>query len=509
MKEQKLLTIIASNRGPFKFIARRDGSFGIDRGAGGLITALGPLAERNEVLWVALALSRGDRKWATIQKDKAKKVEGISLRLINTSKQQYDAYYNIIANPLLWFLQHQIWDISRSPSITKETWQAWENGYIEINRLFADAIKDSIKDIEQPVIVMPQDYHLYLLPDFLRERLGSKVQIQPFIHIPWPGPDAWRLLPKGIRAKIFKGLLASDRIGFQTKKDAFNFVQTCRFYLPEAKSHGSRDTIFFQDRVVEAKAYPISIDVENIQKIIGKPQTHFQKKELINIVGDRKLILRVDRIEPSKNILRGLMSYRSLLEAYPEHRGKVQMIALLVPSRLEVTEYQDYLREIMAEGGMINAQYGNGFWEPIRIIVGDNYSRAIAAMQIYDVLLVNPISDGMNLVAKEGPLVNTKDGVLVLSEHAGAFYELGDYALSVSPFDTYGTAEALHRALIMPEDDRSSRSNMMKEVIRKADVRWWFHNQVEDTLRAINNQESNTSTSAISDAKKSEAPSTD
>ena len=158
------------------------------------------------------------------------------------------------------------------------------------------------------------------------------------------------------------------------------------------------------------------------------------------------MILRVDRIEPSKNILRGLEAYRTLLEMHPEHRGKVQMMALLVPSRMEVDEYQDYLREIMSEAGMINANFSTPYWEPVRIMVGDNYDRAIAAMQLYDVLLVNPLADGMNLVAKEGVLVNQKDGVLVLSEDAGAFYELGEHALTVSPFDVYGTAKALHQA---------------------------------------------------------------
>jgi trehalose 6-phosphate synthase len=202
------------------------------------------------------------------------------------------------------------------------------------------------------------------------------------------------------------------------------------------------------------------------------------------MISDHSLILRVDRIEPSKNILRGLEAYRTLLETYPEHRGKVQMLALLVPSRMEVEQYQDYLREIMAEVGLINAEFSDSFWEPVRTVVGDNYHRAIAAMQLYDILLVNPIADGMNLVAKEGALVNERNGVLVLSDRAGASEELGEQALIVSPFDVYGTAEAIHQALTMQHKERQARSKRLREIVAKADVRRWFFSQVEDVLHS-------------------------
>jgi trehalose 6-phosphate synthase len=201
--------------------------------------------------------------------------------------------------------------------------------------------------------------------------------------------------------------------------------------------------------------------------------------------------------------LRGFQAYRALLEKHPEHRGKIQFLALLVPSRMEVGEYQNYLGETMAEAGTINAQYSDSIWEPVRIILGDNYSRAIAAMQMYDVLLVNPLADGMNLVAKEGVLVNRKNGVLVLSEYAGAFYELGEHALIVSPFDVYGTAEALHTALTMPEADRAAHAKALRAIVTKADVREWFAAQVEDALRALNSQAKSSSTSGTPSAKKS------
>ncbi len=492
------LIVIVSNRGPFSFKKKKDGTFDVKRGSGGLVTALGALAEKHDVLWVATAISKDDYRWLQDAGEKPKNVEGISLRLMQPKKKAYLRYYNVIANPMLWFIQHQLWDAPRNPSITQETWEAWDNGYVEINKAFAQKIAETIKDEQRPVIIFPQDYHLYLLPHFLRDLLGDRIQIQPFIHIPWPGPDAWRVLPGQIRNFILTSLLQSDRVGFQTQKDAFNFVQTCRFYLEGAHSLGSRNSIQYNGRVIQAAAYPISVDTQKLNTLSEEPETHLLKSQLINFVGDRKLILRVDRIEPSKNILRGLEAYSTLLETHPEHRGKVQMMALLVPSRMKVDEYQDYLRDIMSEAGMINATYSTPYWEPVRIVVGDNYERAIAAMQFYDVLLVNPLADGMNLVAKEGALVNQKDGVIVLSEDAGAFYELGEHALTVSPFDTYGTANAIHQGLTMLPEEKRKRAEALKKIVMNADIRSWFYDQVDDAMRASKSQDKKDSTPATS-----------
>lgn len=488
------LIVIVSHRGPFSFTARRDGGFKLTRGAGGLVTALGALAEQHEVLWVACALSPADRAWAKLHEARPEWVDGVQLRLISPNLQRHRLFYNVIANPLLWFIQHQLWDIPRAPSIDRDTWKAWEQGYTWINHLYAEVIAQTLAEVQRPIILLPQDYHLYLLPFYLREAMGERVHIQPFLHIPWPGPDAWRILPAQIRNSILIGLLSANRIGFQTEKDAFNFVQTCRFYLPDAHAKGTRDTITYRGRTIRSTAYPISIDVQKVEQLAEDGRTRQHKASFSEYLAGRQLILRVDRIEPSKNILRGLQAYRNLLESHPEHRGQVQMLALLVPSRLEVDEYQDYLRDIMGEAGLINAEFSTSAWEPVRIVVGDNYARALALMQLYDVLLVNPIADGMNLVAKEGVLVNLKNGVLVLSEHAGAFYELGDHALTVSPFDTYGTAEALHQALTMPEEERLARANKLHDIVKQADVNRWFYAQVEDALNDLRSQARKSST---------------
>ncbi|MCI0710392.1 MAG: trehalose-6-phosphate synthase [Chloroflexi bacterium] len=477
------LIVIVSNRGPFSFTQSEDGTFSSKRGEGGLVTALSALAQKHEVIWVANALSPDDRAWADAQGDTPQPVEGIRLNLITPDEEHYDRFYNVFSNPLLWFIHHELWEIPRQPSITEETWKAWRS-YEIINQAFAETIADIIKGANRPVIVFPQDYHLYLVPDYLRELVGESVQIQPFIHIPWPGPDAWRILPKGMRNRILTGLLASNRIGFQTEKDAFNFIQTCRFYLDSAHTYGSRSSIEYDGRRVEAKAYPISIDVDKVRAIAGDETTRTLRSQFRQQLGERKLLLRVDRVEPSKNIIRGFQAFRWLLESYPEYRGKVQMLALLVPSRMEVDQYQDYLKDIMAEVAMINAEYSEALWEPVRVILGGNYHRAIAAMSIYDALLVNPVADGMNLVAKEGAIANENEGVIILSEYAGAYAEMHECALAISPFDIYGTAEAMNEALTMPRDERAKRASALREIVEANGVRNWFYQQVEDAQSA-------------------------
>lgn len=502
------LVVIVSNRGPFSFSVDKDNNFTTKRGQGGLVTALAGLMQHHEVLWVAAALSEDDEKWAEAHNDQPQEIDGTQLQLVRLDSKSYYQYYNQISNPLLWFIQHQLWNTPHKPDLDRSTWDAWRDGYVAINKAIAQAVAKNLKDVDRPIIIFPQDYHLYMVPYFLRQELGDAVQIQPFIHIPWPGPDAWRMLPSQMRNAILDSLLVSDRIGFQTKRDAFNFVQTCRFYLQGAHSHGSRESIEYKGRKVYARAYPISIDVEKVENLAEEPQTRLLKSRLINFAGDNKVILRVDRIEPSKNIIRGLQAFRALLEQHPEHLGKVQMMMLLVPSRMEVDEYQDYLQAIMAAAGMINAEFSDAFWEPVRIIVGDNYHRAIAAFQMYDVLLVNPIADGMNLVAKEGVLVNQRNGVLLLSEHAGAFYELGDNALVVSPFDIFSTAEAMHEALTMSAAEREQRAEALRAQVKGAGVKTWFSDQLDDALSALSIHAKNASTPDTPSSKKSALSST-
>jgi len=471
--------VIVSNRGPFSF-AVQDGTPTYTRGDGGLVTAISSVARNYDVIWLSHALSDGDRQWLSLAGPGAHIVDNMKIRLIDPDPVRYHQYYNIISNPMLWFIHHQLYDPSRSPIIDEASWLAWRNGYVEINRSMAEAVAETIATLDGPVNVMIQDYHFYLVPLFLRALVGKNVTIQFFLHIPWPGADAWRMLPVGMRNPLLEGLLYADRIGFQTERDTRRFLQTCAANLPDLEVTKPWRTVRYQGRQIHAAPYPISIDVMGLEEAFPGTEIQAQVTQLANMGGDRKLILRVDRIEPSKNILRGLIAYQNFLNAYPAWQGKVYMLALLVPSRGKILEYKHYLRDIMTITGELNATLGTANWEPVRIMLGNNYPRALAALSMYDVLMVNPLADGMNLVAKEGVLLNQRDGVLILSEEAGVAEELGNNALLVSPFDVYGTREAINAALTMPMLERRERASAMRQQVRQNDIHQWFRRQIDD-----------------------------
>jgi trehalose 6-phosphate synthase len=474
--------IIASNRGPFTIENCPDG-LEFQRSGGGLVTALTSLARKVDACWIAAADSDADREFS--QGDvQFGNDGGIHLRFVSPDPKAYDGYYNVISNPLLWFIQHSLWDFPRAPNIDHSVWQAWNNGYVRVNRIFAEAIVDEVKNSEKEPIVMLQDYHLYLAPLMIREQLKKKrATLTQFIHIPWPGPEDWIMLPQGMRTPILEGLCGLDLLGFQTREDGLNFLRTVESCLPGATVRYNRGQVFYQDRIINVRDFPISIDVKSIKEFAKGADVAEHRRFIERRYGENQLIVRVDRMEPSKNITRGFAAFDEMLNLHPEHLEKVMFLAFLVPSRMEVTEYQSYLDELMAAAGRVNAKYGTSNWEPVRVFVGENYARAIAALQVYDVLLVNSIADGMNLVAKEGPTVNRKDGVLVLSERTGARAQLEDGAIVISPLDVYATAEALHKGLTMQEDDKHQRAQRMKESIEREDIDQWLCHQLDEISR--------------------------
>ncbi|RPJ46904.1 MAG: trehalose-6-phosphate synthase, partial [Chloroflexi bacterium] len=449
--------------------------------------------------------SEEDRAWSEgdiplDEKDAGAAQQGdqLHMRFICPGAEAYEGYYQVISNPLLWFLQHSMWDFSHMPTVNRDTWRAWNDGYVTVNRLFAESVVDQVRKNQRPSLVMFQDYHLYLAPRFIRQWLRRRKQPQRdagrneqqetllthFIHIPWPGPEDWGLLPKQMRESILDGLCAVDLTGFQTRGDALNFMRTCETLLPGARVNYHTGKVILRNHTTHVRDFPISIDVDALHQDVKKEEVQQFKAQLLEGIGDRKVIVRIDRTEPSKNIVRGFQAYEEMLEIHPEHQGKVQFLALMVPSRLEVEEYQNYLNLIMAAAGRINARFGSSDWEPVRVLVGESYSRALAAMQIYDVLLVNPVADGMNLIAKEGPTVNENAGVVVLSERAGAHQQLGENALVVAPVDVSETAEALHCALTMPIEERVKRSRELKREISREDIYLWLCWQL-DALQSL------------------------
>ena len=479
LKERSL--IVVANRGPVTFEGTDDDSVNMKRGTGGLVTALIGLARHANVSWIACARTEADAVWDKGVVPLSNSQGHMQVHFLTPDSDAYEGYYNVIANPLLWFLQHSMWDVPRAPIIDRQTWQAWETGYQVINRLFADAVVEQVRAAPRPVLVMLQDYHLYLVARKVRQQLRQrrKLTLQHFIHIPWPGPDYWRILPGTMRQAILDSLCAVDLLGFQTREDALNLLRTCEAYLPSAHVNYKRGNIWYRNRTTYVRDFPISIDVAALNRLAASDEVAQHRKELQGIIGRRRLILRIDRIEPSKNIVRGFQAFEEMLEIYPKHRGHVKFLALLVPSRLDVNEYQNYLDELMAAAGRINARFGDSRWEPVRILVGENYPRAIAALQCYDVLLVNAIADGMNLVAKEGPIVNQRDGVLILSERTGARQQLEPGAIVIAPCDVYATAQALHQGLTLSPKKRREKAGRLRWLIEREDITAWIEQQLQ------------------------------
>ena len=474
---QRAPLVLVSNRGPVTFQA--DGE--VQRGSGGLVTALSGLASHREAVWVASAMSEYDAEVAHSHGGQAFTVRSpaggsYQVRLVVSDAEAYDRFYNVFANPMLWFIQHYLWDLSNAPDIRREEIEAFEFGYNVVNEDLARAVVEELKDREEPV-VMVHDYHLYTLPDLVR-RARPDVFLHHFIHIPWTQSDAWRVLPSRIREEIFTGLLANDIIGFHTRSYRRNFLQCCRD-LMDLEVDFERGLVQVGEREVWVRAYPLPIDHKATRQVAQRPQVKEFERELLRRRRDF-LILRVDRADLSKNVLRGFAAFDMFLEQHPEFRERVTFMAQLMPSRTDVPQYAEYLERIEASVAVVNHRHGTPDWMPIQLKLRDDLEEAVAAYKHYDVLLVNAMFDGMNLVAKEGPIVNEREGVSILSENTGAHEELGEYALSVNPFDIQELANSIYAALAMEPAERRRRAEGLVEIVTSRDPGDWIDEQMAD-----------------------------
>ena len=472
--------IIVSNRAPVTF--SRGGSSGErehSRGAGGLVTALNAVSRRRgDAVWIASASSDEDARVARESAGGAYEVEDLRVMLVEHDERAYDLMYNQLANPLLWFVQHGLYDLPYAPDLGDGTRRAWEEGYLPVSENFAGAVERSLAatGAGRPVILV-HDYQLYMVPHFLRERLGDEPIVSFFVHIPWPAPEGWRVLPRYVREGVLRSLLRCDVVAFHTEAYARSFVRTCREVLGvEADEEGG--VVRHEGREVWARAYPISIDPGEFEELARSCAVVEQEESVKDLPG--KLLLRVDRMDLSKNIVRGFRAYGRMLERHPEAKGEVTFFAGLQPSRGDIPEYARYaeaVKEIVEE---VNREHGTGTWEPIVLHMEDDFPRSVAAYKNYDVLLVNAVRDGMNLVAKEAAIVNETNGVLVLSEGAGAHEELGEHALTVNPFDVDEQAEAIHAALTMSGGERARRAEALKDAVRANTIEDWVEAQMRD-----------------------------
>jgi trehalose 6-phosphate synthase len=470
--------IIASNRGPISFLRTEDGDVIPKRGGGGLVTALTGALQLSGGLWIASAMSEEDRDQAAggrvdVATDDAK----FSLRYLSFDPGEYDRFYNGVSNRILWFLHHYLWDLPRNPRFDEATEHAWAS-YVRVNQAFADALAEESQAVGGRPIYLVQDYHLSLTPRLLRERRPD-ARISYFSHIPFAGPGYFRTLPGTLQSELLSGLLGADVVGFHARAWAENFLLSCRA-LPGARVEFRRRIVQWQGRRIRVQINPISIEVGALKEEAAAEPMARARKALAAWLGQRRLVLRVDRTDLSKNILRGLLAFELFLRRHPDWRRRVVHLALLNPSRESVPEYRAYTRECVRTAERINDELGDEDWQPVDLRVQDDYPLSLASYSLYDVLLVNPVIDGMNLVAKEGPILNRRNGVLILSENAGAFDELGPHALGVNPFDIRGTAEAIARALEMPDHERAARATRLRSAVRRNRLDRWVHAQIDD-----------------------------
>jgi trehalose 6-phosphate synthase len=441
--------IIVSNRGPVTFDRGPDGRRVMRRGGGGLVTALRGLVEHHDVTWIAAATTDEDRVVAA---------EGSSeAALVAPDPDAYHGYYNVVANPMLWFIQHGLWGRRLRPDLDEGFHAAWRD-YETVNRLFAERVVAEL-DNNPDAAVFFQDYHLYLAPGYVRAARPD-AELAHFVHIPWPVD--WTILPESMRRAVHEGLLANDVVAFHTARWAHNFEASC-------------DEIVGGHDRTHVTHHAISIDTAEFDAL-AQSDGVLDEERALEAKRPEKLVLRVDRTDPSKNIVRGVEAFGLLLDAHPEWRGRAQMLALLDPSRQAIREYVEYVAAIERTTDEVNARHPHA----IDLQVADNFQRSVAAYKQFDVLLVNAVYDGLNLVAKEAPLVNTRDGVLVLSENAGAHEELGEWAVTVNPFDVWGQAEALHEALAMDPAERKRRREGICHQVRTHDVHAWLEGLLAD-----------------------------
>ena len=474
--------ILVSNRGPVEHQMSPEGRPEARRGSGNVVTAFNTLSQMVEFTWVASAMGEGDRvvsgNGQSLRLKSTLPGHKINLRYVVTPRRVYHKYYNVICNPLLWFLQHYMWNPPYNPNVDASVHDAWNGGYLTVNQAFAQAVIEEAQGREQPPIVISHDYHLYLMPEFVRQEIPEAI-IHHFVHIPWPTPRYWQMIPNYIIRQICASLCRSDLVGFQTPQDRQSFLDTVEEFLPEAEVDRKENAVLRGEQKTEVNVYPISINVAEVQRIANSPRAQEYEARLRPFLCDTTIV-RIDRAEPNKNVVRGFKAYELLLSRHPELHGKVTFLAFLVPSRTHIRQYQRYMDEIHQLIDQVNRTFGSEEWQPIRAFMENNYSQAIAGMKLYDVLLVNTIIEGMNLVAKEGPVVNTRNGVLILSESSGAYHQLLQDALSVCPTDIEGTTETMYQAVQMSAEERKERATNLADTVRREDINHWLCRQLED-----------------------------
>jgi trehalose 6-phosphate synthase len=481
--------LIASNRGPVSFSRSDDGRLSARRGGGGLVSGLSSVTDHaDDALWVCAALSEVDRAAAREAPDGRFGLDGApggsGVRMLDIPPAVFHRAYNAVANSTLWFVHHMLYDTPNQPHFGMAFGREWDS-FRAYNRAFAEALAQdagpagTAGQAARPARALVQDYHLTLTPRMLAD-LRPDVRIAHFSHTPWAPPAYYRMLPDAVGREVLDGVLGADHAGFLCQRWASAFLDCCEAVLGAdgARVDRARQQVTYRGHVTGVAVHPLGVDATALTARATEPDVLARMAALAEAARGRKLIVRIDRTELSKNIVRGLAAYRELLVTHPQWRGKVVHLAFAYPSRHDLPEYREYTARVQRMALEISEEFGSGDWDPLILQVDDDYARSLAAYRLADVLLVNPIRDGMNLVAKEGPILSDRGCALVLSREAGAAAELSADALMINPFDVSGTAEALHEALAMPEKERKRRAASLARAASAVPPGTWFADQL-------------------------------
>ncbi len=458
--------LLASNRGPVAFAEDGRGGLVARRGGGGLVSAVLRAAPSDPMLWVCAALSDADR--LAVRQAGGRVQPGVEM--LEVDPVTFDRAYNGVANATLWFVSHLLYDTASAPVFDARTAREWE-AYRAYDEQFARALA---RNAAPGATVLVQDYHLALTPRQLRQRRPD-LRIGHFSHTPWAPPEYFCLLPDEVAEEALLGLLGADAVGFHSARWADAFGRCCKEVLG-ATWTGTQ--VVHEGRSTRVSVHPLGVDADELRSWARSPEVQGRLPLLRELVGDRQLVLRIDRTELSKNIVRGLEAYRELLRTRPEWHERVVHLAFAYPSRHDLPEYRAYTGVVQRVAREVNEEYARPGWLPVHLEVRDDYPRSLAAYTLADVLLVNPLRDGMNLVAKEGPVLSERGLSLVLSRQAGAADELGEDAHLVNPYDVSQTARALHEALSTPRALRAERSARLAQAATALPPAAWLAAQL-------------------------------
>jgi trehalose 6-phosphate synthase len=465
--------LVASNRGPVSFSVRDGGELSMKRGGGGLVSGLSAIGPDSGAVWVCAALGDGDRTAAAAAPSGRLDLAGHDLagqrvRMLDIAPEVFDDAYNGVANSVLWFVHHLLYQTPTEP-VFDDAFRAQWTSYEAYNAAFADALAE---EAAEGADVLVQDYHLTLVPGMLRERRPD-LRIGHFSHTPWAPPDYYRMLPDDVAERVLLGVLGADRAAFLTRRWAEAFADCCASVLGARVERAQRDgdhlTVTHAGRTTRLGVHGLGADGDFLRRRSHEADVDERVARLREVVGDRKTVVRVDRTELSKNIVRGLLAFRHLLRTRPEWRDRVVHLAF----------YREYTAAVQRTAEEINEEFATEDWKPVAMHVEDDFARSLAAYRLADVALVNPIRDGMNLVAKEVPLVADEGCALVLSREAGAAAELADDAFMVNPYDVVATADALHEALSISKSERAERTKRLTEAATALPPQKWFLEQLE------------------------------